>query len=71
MPHATLMRTDCLSCHGPASYPGLRTDHAQRVNCVQCHAVAASLDQTSPYFSGNATMVLPPPPETREDGGRQ
>ncbi len=70
MPHATLMRTDCLSCHGPASYPGLRTDHPQRANCVQCHAVAATLDQTSPFFSGNASMLLPAPPAAWDDAGR-
>ncbi len=62
LPHATLLRTDCLSCHGPAGSPGLRTDHPQRTNCVQCHAVAASLDQTSPFFTGNATMLLPRAP---------
>ena len=33
IPHTTLMRTDCLSCHGPAAYAGLRTDHAQRRDC--------------------------------------
>ncbi len=62
IPHTTLMRTDCLSCHGPAAYAGLRTDHPQRSNCVQCHAVAASLDQTSPFFTGKATMLLPQAP---------
>ena len=31
----------------------------------------ASLDQTSPYFSGNATLVLPPPPVARDDAARQ
>jgi cytochrome c-type protein NapB len=50
MPHGTLMRTDCLSCHGPGGQPGLATDHPQRTNCIQCHAGAASLDQTSPFF---------------------
>jgi cytochrome c-type protein NapB len=59
IPHTTFMRTDCLSCHGPTSYPGLRTDHPQRTNCVQCHAVAASLDQTAPFFSGDATLLRP------------
>ena len=62
IPHTTLMRTDCLSCHGPGAYGGLRTDHARRSNCVQCHATAASLDQTSPFFTGNATMLLPQTP---------
>ena len=37
MPHGTFMRTRCLSCHGEYGYPGLRTDHPRRVNCVQCH----------------------------------
>ncbi len=64
MPHSrNFVRTrTCLSCHAPAGRPGLRTDHAQRTNCVQCHAVAASLDQTSPCFTGNATMLLPEAP---------
>jgi cytochrome c-type protein NapB len=60
MPHATFMRTDGLSCHGPDSYPGLRTDHPERSNCVQCHGTAASLDQRSPFFTGSATLVERP-----------
>lgn len=60
MPHTTMMRSRCLSCHGPESYPGLRTDHPARLNCTQCHAPAASLDQMSPFFTGNATLLEPP-----------
>jgi len=37
MPHSTHMRTRCLSCHGEYGYPGLKTTHPKRVNCVQCH----------------------------------
>ena len=57
VPHATLMRTNCLSCHGQNGYVGIQTEHAQRLNCVQCHAIAASVDQTSPFFTGTATLL--------------
>ncbi len=47
IPHATYMRNDCMSCHGPAGAPGLRTSHPERHNCQQCHAPSAELDQAS------------------------
>ena len=40
MPHGTFMRTKCLSCHGEFGYPGLRTPHPDRQNCLQCHITA-------------------------------
>jgi len=45
MPHPTLMRTDCASCHGAKGLPGLRTSHPDRQNCQQCHGSSAQLDQ--------------------------
>jgi nitrate reductase cytochrome c-type subunit len=39
IPHTTLMRTACLSCHGEFGYLGLKTDHPERSNCMQCHIV--------------------------------
>lgn len=45
IPHSTLMRSDCLSCHGPHGLFGLRTPHPDRLSCVQCHASDAGLDQ--------------------------
>ncbi len=39
IPHGTLMRTACLSCHGEFGYAGLKTDHPSRSNCMQCHIV--------------------------------
>lgn len=45
MPHPTLMRDDCASCHGPRGLPGLRTSHPERQNCQQCHGSSARLDQ--------------------------
>jgi nitrate reductase (cytochrome), electron transfer subunit len=45
IPHSTLMRTDCLSCHGPQGLYGLRTPHPDRQSCMQCHAPGAHLDQ--------------------------
>jgi cytochrome c-type protein NapB len=45
LPHGTLMRSDCLSCHGPRGLFGLRTPHPDRQSCLQCHAPNAELDQ--------------------------
>lgn len=45
IPHSTLMRSDCLSCHGPRGLFGLRTPHPDRQSCVQCHVPDAGLDQ--------------------------
>jgi cytochrome c-type protein NapB len=45
IPHSTLMRSDCNSCHGLTGLYGLRTPHPDRQNCVQCHAPNAALDQ--------------------------
>jgi len=45
IPHATLMRNDCLSCHGSAGEPGIRTSHPWRQNCMQCHTPSAELNQ--------------------------
>lgn len=45
IPHSTLMRSDCVSCHGPQGLYGLRTPHPDRQSCVQCHVPGADLDQ--------------------------
>lgn len=45
IPHPTLMRADCMSCHGPTGSHGLRTTHPWRQSCAQCHAQSADLDQ--------------------------
>lgn len=42
IPHATWMRDDCLSCHGPLGHAPLRTSHPERASCTQCHAPRAS-----------------------------
>lgn len=47
IPHTTLMRDTCASCHGPQGKPGLRTSHPERVSCTQCHAPSAELDQVA------------------------
>ena len=46
IPHATWMRTDCMSCHGLTGLHGIRTTHPWRKNCQQCHAPSATMDQT-------------------------
>ncbi len=43
IPHTTLMRKNCLSCHGAKAR--LRTTHPWRQSCLQCHAPSAGLDQ--------------------------
>ncbi|MBI5514054.1 MAG: hypothetical protein HY909_09825 [Deltaproteobacteria bacterium] len=43
IPHATLQRGRCESCHGALS-AGLRTSHPWRQSCTQCHAPSAALD---------------------------
>jgi nitrate reductase (cytochrome), electron transfer subunit len=45
IPHTTLMRSDCNSCHGATGLYGLRTPHPDRQSCTQCHAPSATLDQ--------------------------
>lgn len=38
MPHAALLRENCLACHwGPAAREEIRTPHPERVRCRQCH----------------------------------
>ncbi len=38
IPHDTLMRSRCTSCHGAHSAQGLASSHPERQACVQCHA---------------------------------
>lgn len=45
IPHPTLMRSRCASCHGPAGREGLQTSHPWRQSCTQCHGLSAGLDQ--------------------------
>jgi cytochrome c-type protein NapB len=45
MPHPTLMRTECTSCHGVGGRQGLRSTHPYRQSCNQCHPPSAVLDQ--------------------------
>ena len=47
IPHSTLMRNRCLSCHGLEDHVGLRSSHPERLSCRQCHAPSAKLNQLS------------------------
>jgi cytochrome c-type protein NapB len=58
IPHSTLMRSRCLSCHGPTRPAGIRSSHPQRLSCRQCHAPSAMLNQR---LVGDDQMFLPPP----------
>ena len=42
IPHALQFRENCVACHtGPAAVAEIRTTHAERANCRQCHVVSA------------------------------
>ncbi len=45
VPHSSLMRENCGSCHGVSGRLGMRSTHPQRQSCTQCHALSAELDQ--------------------------
>jgi cytochrome c-type protein NapB len=62
IPHRTLMREDCLSCHGLAGRPGLRSTHPWRGNCQQCHAGSAEHDGFLFAVEGELGKVVFPPP---------
>ncbi len=42
IPHRLEMRSNCASCHGPSGRAPLRTPHATRQSCLQCHAQDAA-----------------------------
>lgn len=52
IPHPTVMRESCASCHGVWGKPGLRTTHPERQSCTQCHAPDARLDQRAAALFG-------------------
>ena len=60
VPHRTLMRSDCMSCHGPNGSLALRTPHPDRQACAQCHVLAAANDQRQ--FLPAPPLDTPPPP---------
>lgn len=59
LPHATWMRQNCLSCHGPGGANSFRTPHPDRHNCLQCHAPDASIDQSPSLMANNRPPPLP------------
>lgn len=60
IPHTTLMRSNCASCHGTLGASGLQSSHPWRSSCTQCHAPAATLDQ-QPEAHSDAPSFLPAP----------
>ncbi len=54
IPHELQLRENCLSCHaGPSAAKEIRIDHAERVNCRQCHAAINSPEIEAIVFSRN------------------
>ena len=52
IPHATLMRENCLACHsGPAARAEIVTTHPERERCTQCHVAVLSTGLFSSAFS--------------------
>lgn len=45
IPHTTLLRENCMACHGLTGPEPIRTTHPWQTNCLQCHAPSAVLDQ--------------------------
>lgn len=45
IPHPTLMRSDCSSCHGVFGAQGIKSTHPWRQSCTQCHVANAKNDQ--------------------------
>lgn len=45
IPHPTLMRSECSSCHGTGGPNGIRSTHPYRASCTQCHVESAALNQ--------------------------
>ncbi len=45
IPHPTLMRGDCASCHGATGTQGIKSTHPRRQSCTQCHVSSAVNDQ--------------------------
>jgi nitrate reductase (cytochrome), electron transfer subunit len=58
IPHPTLMRQNCISCHGTSGPQAIRTSHPWRANCMQCHAPSADQDQG---IFDSFESFLPPP----------
>lgn len=49
IPHDLLFRENCLTCHaGPSAVEEIRTTHAERANCRQCHVTADPGAESSP-----------------------
>lgn len=67
IPHSTLLRTNCTSCHGSLGAPGLRSTHPWRRSCTQCHAPSADLDR-HPGANTGEPLFLPATSEPHDDG---
>lgn len=59
VPHRGFMRQRCDSCHGVTGAFGLRTPHADRQSCQQCHVSDLDADQGSFFATLDATGGLP------------
>ena len=59
VPHQSFMRQRCDSCHGVSGALGLRTPHADRQSCVQCHVFDEKLDRGSFFAALHSRGAMP------------
>lgn len=59
VPHQSFMRQRCDSCHGVSAPLGLRTPHADRQSCVQCHVFDEKLDRGSFFAALHSRGAMP------------
>lgn len=51
IPHSLFLHGSCVSCHaGPSAPKELRIDHADRINCRQCHVPSENTEDIEPFF---------------------
>lgn len=56
IPHGLELRANCVACHAaPAAVAEIRTSHADRANCRQCHVVAG--DDTNAFVRPARTVA--------------
>lgn len=68
MPHDLQLRENCMTCHtGPGAVAEIRTPHADRPNCRQCHVPAVTEEEV--FVRPGAVPGAASPPNAENPGG--